>query len=255
MSLQAPSSREVEKIRLALGVYQDGSGMLKDGDKTLPGWRDFERTVALVFSGEAQEDKSIFDVLSPANVAGERVGISCKMRREWDRIARTGRVYFELSNSAGSFWERLNSKKINTKNYTRKPEAVGHELLSLVEEWHQEVSLERGGAVNLKQSFYLTLSWSSQGVYQLFQFPLALPTGRSLKWYFPSKRCLRGDDALGTIIEWYGESGGQLKYYPLAKNAAWKSKPFGLQPIPVGQGGLVGRIKGYFPLEYKQVWS
>ncbi len=48
---------------------------------SLPGWRDFERSVALAFDGVAQESKAIFDVLVPLPTqAGISYGISCKMR-------------------------------------------------------------------------------------------------------------------------------------------------------------------------------
>ena len=37
-----PSNAEIERIRLILSTYQDGSGMLAaEGGLTLPGWRDF----------------------------------------------------------------------------------------------------------------------------------------------------------------------------------------------------------------------
>lgn len=60
------TSSQVEKIRLILSTYQDGSGQLAlSGNKTLPGWRDFERAAAFVFQGSAQESKAIYDVLVP----------------------------------------------------------------------------------------------------------------------------------------------------------------------------------------------
>ena len=73
------------------------------------------------------------------------------------------------------------------------------------------------------------LSWNKQGWYQLHQFSLSISDSDKINWYFPvvgneSKilaRRLNGDDATGSLFEWYGESGGQLKYYPLAKNAVW----------------------------------
>ncbi len=40
-----PTDKEIEKFRLILSTYQDGSGMLKRKDRTLPGWRDFERSI------------------------------------------------------------------------------------------------------------------------------------------------------------------------------------------------------------------
>ena len=57
------------------------------GGSTLPGWRDFERTVAIVFGGEAQENKDIFDVLvQKMKRSSIRFGISCKMRRELNKL-------------------------------------------------------------------------------------------------------------------------------------------------------------------------
>ncbi len=77
-----PTRQELEKLRLVLSIYQDGSGMLmqKDG-RTLPGWRDFERAVASVFQGKAQENKALFDVLlSDTARPSTSYGLSCKMR-------------------------------------------------------------------------------------------------------------------------------------------------------------------------------
>ena len=43
-----PTTQEVEKLRLILSTFQDGSGQLALSDgRTLPGWRDFERALAL----------------------------------------------------------------------------------------------------------------------------------------------------------------------------------------------------------------
>lgn len=200
----------------------------KDG-LTLPGWRDFERSVALAFAGEAQESKAVFDVLLPnSNDPTTKCGLSCKMRSELNRIDRDGRVTLELSNSAGKFWEHLKSNDIDQRNYKRKPLDVGIGLIELVGQWHEAVSLARGGSIDLAGSSFMVLSWSRVGWYQLHQFALRLPNPRRLKWYFPttkkmgagaSGRHLNGDDSSGTLFEWYGESGGQLKYYPLAKNA------------------------------------
>lgn len=100
-----PTKSQVEKLRLVLSTYQDGTGQLIfESDKSLPGWRDFERSVAFVFSGIAQESKAIFDVLVPILPETETYyGISCKMRETLQTINKTGRVTVEVSNSAGKF--------------------------------------------------------------------------------------------------------------------------------------------------------
>src|ERR1700748_544438 len=110
-----PTEREVERLRLLLSTYQDGTGMYPaKGGLTVPGWRDFERAVALAFNGEAQENKAIFDVLLPSeDKPGVNYGLSCKMRRELKKLERTGRASLELSNSAGQFWDCLKRKGID----------------------------------------------------------------------------------------------------------------------------------------------
>lgn len=257
MALRIPTDREVEQIRLILSAYQDGSGMLtpKSGT-TLPGWRDFERTVAIVFHGEAQENKAIFDVLvQKAEKPTTRFGISCKMRRELNKLTKTGRVTLELSNSAGKFWNQLRLRNLNQKNYLKKPRVVGKALISLVEDWHSAVSIKQGGVVDLDESFYLVLSWNREGFYQLHQFTIRLPEPESLRWYFPSTRCLKGDDKQGALFEWYGQSGGQLKYYPLAKTASWSSRLFRLEPIRDEKVGILSRTSSYFPTLWEKVVS
>jgi len=251
----------VERIRLILSTYQDGTGMLaqKEG-LTLPGWRDFERAVALALSGEAQENKFIFDVLLPIGNSHMKCGISCKMRRELDRVDRDGRVTIEISNSAGKFWDYLNLQGINQSNYKERPSEVGQALINLIEQWHQSVSLDQGGLVDLSCSFYLVLSWNKKGWYQLHQFDLKMPDPKQINWYFPNfrnesgvlARRLIGDDEAGALFEWYGESGGQLKYYPLAQNALWTSERFQLEPLKKdAEYGLLEKVAMYFP----ELWA
>jgi len=256
-----PTRKEFELFRLLLSTYQDGSGQQAvKGGFTLPGWRDFERTAALAFGGEAQESKYIFDVLIPdENLKQVYYGISCKMRRTLNDTKRIGRVTLELSNSSGKFWDRLGEKGIHQKNYKQRPLDVASELLAQENEWHAAVGLEKHGQIDLAKSFYLALSWNQQGEYQLFKFALELPKPSALSWDFPPSikkgkqqegRRLRGMDATGTLFEWYGESGGQLKYYPLVSNALWKSEVFRLVSLPANwekKHGLLVKAKDYFP--------
>lgn len=98
--------QDVEKVRLILSTYQDGTGMLAaPNGLTLPGWRDFERAIAATLDGTAQESKYVFDVIVTKSDC--TFGISCKMRRELnkaiDRGDRAGRITMELSNSAKKF--------------------------------------------------------------------------------------------------------------------------------------------------------
>jgi hypothetical protein len=80
-----------------------------------------------------------------------------------------------------------------------------------------------------------------------------MPNPRDLHWYFPankrgeSGRRLAGNDETGTLFEWYGESGGQLKYYPLATNAIWASEIFQLEPLGDIEYGILNKAASYFP--------
>ena len=206
-----PSEDEIERLRLILSTYQDGTGMLASSGLTLPGWRDFKRSLALAFDGVASESKDIFDVrLADPQRVGVFFGISCKMRRELHRLDRDGRVTIELSNSAGKFWDYLNTKNIDQSNYRSHSPDVGKALVELVSRWHREASLEDGGNVDLSKSCYLTLSWNNAGWYQLHQFPITLPEAGNLQWEFPMfttkeggqrvARHLRGTDSEGTIF-------------------------------------------------------
>jgi hypothetical protein len=244
-----PSKGQIEKLRLILSTYQDGMGQLVfQPDKSLPGWRDFERSVALAFDGIAQESKAIFDVLVPISQAPEvNYGISCKMRETLRTVERTGRVTVEVSNSSGMFWDTLRANGID--DYDTDPDTAGQLLLNLVKSWHDEVSLEQGGTVDVSKSFYLLLQWHKKsGMYQLFQFPTRLPNPETLFWDVSGRRLIGRDDD-GVMIEWYGHSGGQLKYYPFADKAIWSSEVFKLEALPESDlgYGLKRRVLEYFP--------
>ena len=257
-----PSSNEVERFRLILSTYQDGMGMNASG--ALPGWRDFERSVALAFDGIASESKDIFDVRLPdPERSGVYYGISCKMRRELARVARHGRATIELPNSARKFWDSLLTSGLHQANYKEHPGEVGRALIELVSEWHDAAGINQGGDVDLSKSCHLTLSWDSAGWYQLHQFPLALPDPNQLQWVFPTYERsgksyvgnhLKGDDTSGSLFEWYGESGGQLKYYPLVADAIWESDLFKLEPLPTDQEhGVLHKVESYFPEQWTAV--
>lgn len=65
-------------------------------------------------------------------------------------------------------------------------------------------------------------------------------------------RRLAGNDGEGNLFEWYGESGGQFKYYPLASNAVWASDVFRLEPFGNIEYGILNKAKIYFPKKWKQ---
>ncbi len=247
-----------EKLRLILSTFQDGFGQLDlpNTDTTLPGWRDFERATAVALGGKGSENKAIFDVLValPDDI-GHCFGVSCKMRNTLDKTRKNGRVYMELSNSNGQFWNEVELHGMDKLSFRQYPEAVGKAILERVRKWYDAVSHRNSGRVVLDKSFFLTLSYNKAGTYQLHQFVHTLPEASELEWVFPvsqkgtSKRIV-GFDSTGPLFEWYFDSGGQLKYYPLVSNCLWSSSTFRLEPLkfpPNVKAALESKAESYFP--------
>jgi|SRR5579871_4377283 len=124
------------------------------------------------------------------------------------------------------------------------------------------VSVAKGGQIDLSHSYYLVLLWNTVGAYQLFQYKLDVVTSAKIvSWDFPRRvlkgkemegRRLKGNDAGGALVEWYGESGGQLKYYPLATDAVWASEPFHLEPLPTDTAhSILAKVAAYYPGKWK----
>jgi hypothetical protein len=250
---------QVEQIRLLMSTYQDGTGQLLTNDsKTLPNWRDFERTIATTFKGYALENKGFLDVIIDGQEINdsEKIGISCKMRNTLTSFISNGSISLELSNAFNKFWAELHRNKIENIRFVRLvPEKAGKLIVDLYESWKYEAAKKIG--VDIEKSFYLTCLYNSKkGIYQLFALPFLLPDPTTLHWILRESK--DGNENRGTligkkddklIIEWYGISGGQLKYYPTKDDVIWQSEPFKLEPIPnIESGyGLIQKAKSYFP--------
>ncbi len=249
-----PSATEIEKFRLVLSTYQDGSGMLVREGFTLPGWRDFERTVAAVFGGSTLENKWIYDVLIERGHGRDPLGISCKMRGTLGEAQRKSRVTIELSNASGEFWDAIKEWGITQESYHMYSEQIGSILIDKVEGWHSSVGIENGGTIDTSSSFLLTLQWDKKsGMYQLFQYPIHLPDPTQLHWEV-KKRRLVGMNTNAVLFEWYGLSGGQLKYYPPVDWAEWRSEPFSLESLPEDlETGLQNKAMQYFPEKWNML--
>jgi len=258
-----PSAQEVERLRLTLSTYQDGTGMLVVGARrSLPGWRDFERSVALTFDGRAVESKEIFDVLIPFDDTPE-YGISCKMRSTLKETEKSGRVTMELSNSSAKFTLAFEGAGISAGEFRDRATDLGGIIIATVASWHHDQS----DTIDLERSSYLALSYDSAGRYQLHQFALDLPDPASLTWSFPEvkgkggvlrpgKR-LRGALGDATVLEFYYGSGGQLKYYPHIDEAIWKSEVFHLESLDGVEKLYDAEAKAaeYFPEKWKATYE
>jgi hypothetical protein len=267
LSSNGLTNSELERIRLALSVFQDGTGWetIRKPDKQggnkvyYAGFRQFERIVADVFGGIAPENKGVFDVFVPIKNTDMYYGVSCKMRSELNKALKIdGRVYIEMSNAAGEFMERVIADVGN--NFLKKPAKVGKTILTLITEWHKNASKNSGYKINLDESSFLVLLYNKKLEFSLYQYELSLPRSDAFIWSFPPPKQSSKRDSRRLVgylngslaFEWYLYSGGQFKYYPLAQNAKWHSGIFGLEPLPKNiKSGILARAKEYFPEKWK----
>ena len=228
--------------------------MLATKGATLPGWRDFERTVAAVLGGSNLESKFIYDVLIEMEQGRDPIGISCKMRGTLRKAQKKNFVTIELTNASGKFWDSIKEQGFTQESYDGYPDRIGSILIDIVEGWHSSVGIENKGTIDTTRSFILTLQWDKKtGTYQLFQYPIDLPDPSQLHWEV-KKRRLIGIGSSGILFEWYGLSGGQLKYYPSVDWASWRSEPFSLEPLPEDlELGLQNKAMQYFPEKWNRL--
>ncbi len=246
-----PTAAEIERLRLILSTYRDGSGQELGGN--LPGWRDFERSVALAFGGRAVESKAIFDVLVPAEPP--EYGISCKMRSTLNETRRTGRVTIELSNSSAKFDDAFAAAGLTRQNMRARPDDSGAVILTTVAGWHALIAEE----IDLERSSYFSLSYNAAGEYQLHQFSLHLPGAETMTWAYPDRadgqpgKRLEGRANGEKVIEYYYASGGQLKYYPHIRDAIWQSDVFRLEQLDAVEVLYNAETKAalYFPQKWR----
>jgi len=81
---------ELERLRLLLSTFRDGSGQrVKAG--FMPDFLSFERVCAYVIGGATNEDKGVFDVTVPGGPGRKAWGVSCKMAAAVEVDDETGR--------------------------------------------------------------------------------------------------------------------------------------------------------------------
>ncbi len=264
-----PTKDEIQQFRLAISSFCDGSGMLKQEDgSTLPGWRDFERVTASILGGEAPECKEVFDVIIPSTISSNvDYGLSIKSK-ELSRstalgdLSDDGRVYIELTNSPAKLWTPIYAKGLNEDDFRglKNADIIGETILDTIRNWHLETAnnhsiTKPGRILDSEHSVYLVISYSKPRPhrarqYQLHSFSLAFPS--EIEWSYRSAKCLTGMDPEHpgeTLFDWYALSGGQLKYYPRANKALYKSEPFELASLP-RQISVAEKAARYWPNDW-----
>jgi hypothetical protein len=271
-----PTSDEIKKLRLLLSTFLDGSGGNKnennDSISSFPNYKDFERCIALTFCGYAPEGKAVFDVILE-DLKGIKYGISCKMKGDdaWAKLDFTKNIYpfihMELSNASGDFNKAIEDKGISLNNYLDgdNPTIAGNAVVDLVKSWHDKLDKSNSGDFDVSKSFFLVMVYETKTLKcSLFQIPLSMPSSKTVRWccplkkykdkMVPSKR-IQGDVDQLKIFDFYGTSGGQLKYYyPLEWPIFW-STSFQLESVPDehGKHDIFKKAQLYFPDAWKEI--
>ena len=261
---RSPTSQEVERLRLIMSTYQDGTGQIVKAlpDTSFPDGWDFEACITAVFGGDRlpKYDKSVFDVLIPYPTGGPqaRIGLSCKMRGELKAALKTpgknknGRVYMELTNANGALWAAVNDRGVTKDSIGPRAADAGEAVVQTVKGWHAAAA---DGKLQFDKSSYLALMWKPKPLqFKLYQFSMDLPAAADLSWAQTEGRggkpgkAIRGSDGDETVYEWYFDSGGQFKYYARVDQADWSSEVVELEPLNKNiREGLVNKVEDYFP--------
>lgn len=258
-----PTNAEEVLLKLLISLFGDGSGQETDRFGTRAGWRDLERVIADLTKGDALERKHVFDVLvQDSNDETIIYGISVKSKclgknSNIETLDEKGRVYMELTNSPAKLWAPLKQVGISEENYGNEDFAdrIGTSILSTVHSWYQNSGI---AGINLDNSVHLVFSYGKLHnikevrKYQVHVFNLGFPEG--IIWTFYSKSCLRGYDPKypdEALFDWYGLSGGQLKYYPRASEAKYKSSIF--ETLSPAKISLRKRVEEYWPDEWDSI--
>lgn len=253
---------DFERFRLALSVFQDGTGwesrkLKNDMRVTYAGYRQFERIIAELVDGSAREDKGIFDVLGQLpNSQGTYYGISCKMKNGLkDASKPNGFTYIEMSNASGKFLDTV--EELVGSSFLARPNDAGQAILYVVQQWYDKAEQRYKCKIDLDESSHLVLLYDDTLSFRLFQHRLNLPRAEDLNWAFreprgnKKSRCLVGTKPDRKVFEWYLSSGGQLKYYPPVSEAVWVSDEFRMEPLPDNTAvGILARADAYFGKGY-----
>ena len=242
-----PTEDEESLIMKMISTFRDGTGNQKDSDGgTRASWRELERCFAEAVSAIASEDKNIFDVIAadetdPSLYYGFSIKSKQLSQKQFWGLDSRSRTYMEIANSPAKFWQKISDQGITEEDFKcmRFANVIGNTVLQTVKEWHHEgksdfEGINPGVTLNLDASCYLCISYTKVDVsddreYQIHSFALDFP--QELNWEYTSDKCLRAYDPNfenETLFDWYGLSGGQLKYYPRGASARFKSSAFKL---------------------------
>jgi len=244
---RALSPVELERMRLLLSTFRDGSGQSVAAG-FMPDYLSFERVTAIVCAGVTTENKGIFDVTVPVGSGRKDFGVSCKMASA--QPSSRPCWFMELSNSAKKFHDAFSAVGAD---WRVNPAEAGPVMVELVESWHHAVADQ----VDIDASKYLLLTHDSRWRdFEVASFDLnlqRLDARTDIEWVTEGRNgvisSLAGyfevDEKRHRLWQFYGNSGGQLKYYPLLGWEEWRSGVFQLEEPPVHD--LKTKVQDYWP--------
>lgn len=266
-----PDSNDVERLKLLLSTFTDGSGENGEGD--LPGGFNFERAAAEWLNGiHIPGTKHIYDVVVKED--GKTYGYSCKMRRTLDdaegphgdctiEVSNAGALFITIAEEHGVTASTLQSADGETLK------KIGERIVGHIDSWHHNAKTKDGSPYE-RGSIMLHLAWSpakkakkdkaaQPEKFKLFVFDRHIATPQELSeltWSARNATLIgrrKGKDGEWVrAIEIYIYSGGHVKYYPRAEDAIWNSgEPFNLMQAPRQKHVLSAKAHGYWPKEWE----
>lgn len=230
---RSPNPAELTLLKKYLASYRDGSGNLREPDgSSRAEFRQIERCFAELLHGTTTENKAFYDFVVQSNENGGIAvrGASIKSKEHenlnsYDAQNATIRSYLELSNSSAKDWTMCRDRGLSDQIFREgnQAEEFGQAILDRQKIERQTSQVTYLNSIpGANKSFverdcvYISLLYSpmvrGERSYLVSSFHAVLPEPAS--WSFKGRR-LVGKAADGSVLyEWYGLSGGQLKYYP-----------------------------------------
>lgn len=263
---RSPTASELTELQKFLASFREGSGNLREPDGTTRAdYRQIERCFAELLDGKSTENKSFYDFVTLANEGGGIAarGASIKSKElenlnSYPSLRDSLRSYLELSNSAAKDWALCHSRGLDEAMFrsSLRADEFGAAILDRqrIERETSQVtciaSIQGSNKTFVESdSVFISLLYSpmvnGERSYLISSFHAVLPSPES--WQFKGRR-LVGLDADGNpLYEWYGLSGGQLKYYPKISSRLHGTELFDLAAYrPVFQT-LRAKIHNMFP--------
>lgn len=232
-----PKPSELTLLQKYMASYRDGSGNLRESDgSTRAEFRQIERCFAELLHGTTTENKAFYDFVVQSNEGGgiavRGASIKSKEHENLNNYATQKgamRSYLELSNSAAKDWAMCQERGLSEQIFRdgQKPEEFGQAILDrqrIERQTSQTTYLNSIPGANKSfveaDSVYISVLYSpmvnGERSYLVSSFHAVLPAAES--WSFKGRRLVGKDGDGAVLYEWYGLSGGQLKYYPKIAN-------------------------------------